>query len=96
TSMSRTASQVLPDGLEPAWDIARLFPPQGSWSEYAMAGIPEYWLIDPSNRTVTVFVLDTDKGRYVQHHFGESDRQAVSASLPGFVIDLRALFSQES
>ncbi|HYN79075.1 MAG TPA: Uma2 family endonuclease [Lamprocystis sp. (in: g-proteobacteria)] len=31
--MSRPASQLLPDGLEPAWDVARLFPPQGGWSE---------------------------------------------------------------
>lgn len=28
-----STSQVQPDNAEPAWDIARLFPPQGSWSE---------------------------------------------------------------
>lgn len=28
-----SASQAQPDNAEPAWDIARLFPPQGRWSE---------------------------------------------------------------
>lgn len=28
-----SASPALPEKLEPAWDIARLFPPQGHWSE---------------------------------------------------------------
>jgi Uma2 family endonuclease len=205
--MTQSASLLLPDGLEPAWDVARLFPPQGGWSEdeylalpgtpltefdhgrievldmpselhqllvaylyrvlvefvsaaglgrvlfapfpvklwegkirepdicfmrrdhadrrrgtfwqgadlvmevmspddrkrdsvikpreYAMAAIPEYWLIDPANQTVTVFVLATDADRYfVQDVYG-LDRTAVSASLPGFVIDVGALFAQD-
>jgi len=202
--MSRSAFRVLPDGLEPAWDIARLFPPQGGWSEeeylglpgnhltefdhgrievldmpseihqllvaylyralmdfvsasdlgtvlfapfpiklwegkirepdvvfmrrehasrrhdkywsgadlvmevmspddpkrdseikrreYATAGIPEYWLIDPTNRTVTVFVIDGDAGRYVVHGVYESGSGAASPSLPAFAVEVQALF----
>ena len=205
--MSQAASRVLPDGLEPAWDIARLFPPQGGWSEeeylglpgnhltefdhgrvevlempseshqllvaalyralmvfvgtsrlgmvlfapfpvklwegklrepdvvfmrtehaerrhgkywqgadlvmevmstddprrdretkrreYAMAGIPEYWLVDPTSQTVTVFVLAADTDRYsVSGAYGPGT-VARSESLPGFAIDVRALFGYE-
>lgn len=205
--MSRPASRILPDGLEPAWDVARLFPPQGGWSEeeylglpgnhltefdhgrievlempselhqqlvaylhralldlvgasrlgtvlfapfpiklwegkirepdvvfmrrehasrrhdnhwrgadlvmevmsaddpkrdseikkreYAIAGIPEYWLIDPVGRTVTVFVLDGNTDLYSVHGIFASGTEAISPSLPGFVIDVQDLFEQE-
>lgn len=204
--MSRSASGVLPDGLEPAWDVARLFPPQGGWSEeeylalpgnhltefdhgrievldmpselhqllvahlyrvllefvgasglgtvlfapfpiklwegkirepdvvfmrrehasrrhdnywwgadlvmevmspddpkrdseikkreYAIAGIPEYWLIDPAGQTVTVFVLDGTADRYSVHGVYESGQWAGSMNLSGFLVDVQALFSQ--
>ncbi len=205
--MSRYPSRILPDGLEPAWDVARLFPPQGGWSEeeylglpgnhltefdhgrvevldmpselhqllvahlyrvllefvsasdlgtvlfapfpiklwegklrepdvvfmrrehahrrhdkywwgadmvmevmspddpkrdsetkkreYAMAGIPEYWLIDPTSQTVTVFVLEGDANLYSVDGVYESGREATSVSLPGFGIDVQALFAQD-
>jgi hypothetical protein len=38
--MSNVAPEPLPDGLEPAWDIARLFPPQGGWSEEEYLRLP--------------------------------------------------------
>jgi Uma2 family endonuclease len=203
--MSQTAPRVLPDGLEPAWDIARLFPPQGGWSEdeylklpgsplaefdhgrievldlpselhqllvawlyralvefvgasalgtvlfapfpvklwegkirepdivfmrrehadrrhrqfwqgadlvmevmspedrrrdsetkrreYAMAAIPEYWLVDPSNRRVTVLVREADASLYSVHGIFESGHTASSATLSGFTIDVDALFT---
>jgi Uma2 family endonuclease len=202
--MSRTAYTTLPDAPEPAWDVARLFPPQGSWSEedyfglpgnglaefdhgrievldmpselhqllvaflyrallayvgernlgtvlfaplpvklwegklrepdilfmrrehadrrhgnywsgadlvmevmspddpkrdrdtkrreYALARIPEYWLIDPAARTVTVFILPAEADQYAVHGvFGPGER-AESASLPGFGVDVEELF----
>jgi Uma2 family endonuclease len=205
--MSRPAARILPDGLEPAWDVARLFPPQGGWSEeeylglpgnhltefdhgrievldmpselhqqlvaylyrtlldllsasklgtvlfapfpiklwegkirepdlvfmrrehagrrhekhwrgadlvmevmspddprrdseikkreYAMAGIPEYWLIDPVGRTVTVFFLDEFADRYSVHGVFQSGSEASSPNLPGFVVDVQDLFDHE-
>ena len=205
--MSRSAPRTLPDGLEPAWDIAHLFPPQGGWSEeeylglpgnhlteydhgrievldmpselhqllvaylyrallahvsasdlgtvlfapfpvklwegkirepdivfmrqehagrrhdkywwgadlvmevmspddpkrdrevkkreYAMAGIPEYWLIDPTSQTVTIFVLDDDANLYSNQDVYDSDEKARSASLPGFVVDVQTLFARD-
>jgi Uma2 family endonuclease len=205
--MSQSVFRVLPDGLEPAWDVARLFPPQGGWSEeeylglpgnhltefdhgrievldmpselhqllvaylyrtllefvstaslgtvlfapfpvklwegkirepdvvfmrrehasrrhdnywsgadlvmevmspddpkrdseikkreYAMAGIPEYWLIDPVGQTLEICVLDDTAKRYAVHGVYESGQEAASLHLPGFVVDVRALFAQD-
>jgi Uma2 family endonuclease len=203
--MSQTTPCVLPDGLEPAWDIARLFPPQGGWSEdeylklpgntlaefdhgrievldmpselhqllvaylyralvefvgasapgtvlfapfpvklwegkirepdivfmrrehadrrhpqfwqgadlvmevmspddrkrdsetkrreYAMAAIPEYWLVDPTNQTVTVLVREADASLYSVQGVFESGHAASSATLSGFAIDVNTLFT---
>lgn len=60
--------------------------------EYAQAAIPEYWLIDPERRTVTVLTLDGR--RYAEHGvFGEGDH-APSLLLPGFSVDVTALFAE--
>ncbi|MCL4859229.1 MAG: Uma2 family endonuclease [Caldilineaceae bacterium] len=60
--------------------------------EYAQAAIPEYWLIDPEHRTVTVLTLDGR--RYAEHGvFGEGDH-APSLLLPGFTVDVTALFAE--
>jgi Uma2 family endonuclease len=206
--MSQSASRLPPDGLEPAWDIARLFPLQGSWSEeeylalpgnhlaefdhgrievlsmpselhqllvfylsgalrtfvnaeqlgtvlfapfpiklwegklrepdvvfmrkehadrrrgsywlgadlvmevlspddpkrdretkrreYAMARIPEYWLVDPMAQTVTVFVLEREADTYsVRGTFG-AGAKACSATLSGFHIEVGELFDQDA
>lgn len=206
--MSQPASRLPPDGLEPAWDVARLFPLQGSWSEeeylalpgnhlaefdhgrievlsmpselhqllvfylsgvlrtfvdveqlgtvlfapfpiklwegklrepdvvfmrkehtdrrhgnywlgadlvmevlspddpkrdretkrreYAMARIPEYWLIDPIAQTVTVFVLEGDADAYSVHGVFSSGAEAPSATLSGFRVDVGVLFDQDA
>ncbi|RIK26821.1 MAG: Uma2 family endonuclease [Chloroflexi bacterium] len=60
--------------------------------EYAQARIPEYWLVDPQYRTITVLTLEDD--RYAEHgHFGEGE-QASSRLLPGFTVDVAALFAE--
>lgn len=60
--------------------------------EYAHARIPEYWLVAPQYRTVTVLTLEND--RYVEHGlFGAGD-QATSRLLPGFAVDVAALFTE--
>jgi Uma2 family endonuclease len=206
--MSQNAAKALPDGLEPAWDLARLFPPQGSWSEeeylslpgnhltefdhgrvevleipselhqrlvaflvrallehvnrsglgvvlfapfpirlwegktrepdlvfmhsahahrrkdkhwegadlvmevmspddpkrdrdtkrreYAMAGIPEYWLIDPTDQSVTVFSLGADSSLYTVSGVYRDGQEAYSPTLTGFRVDVHALFGQAS
>ena len=31
--------------------------------EYRVAGVPEYWIVDPSRKAIEVFVLDQEKYR---------------------------------
>ena len=61
--------------------------------EYALAGIPEYWLIDPTNQTVTVLVLPVDANCYAVRGVYASG-EAASECLPGFAIDVQGLFAQ--
>jgi Uma2 family endonuclease len=64
--------------------------------EYARAGIPEYWIVDPQKSRITVLTLDPQKKRkaYLVHgEFGRGDR-ATSKLLPGFEVDVKAVFSQ--
>lgn len=51
--------------------------------EYAQAGIPEYWIIDPASRTVLVLQRDPGSGDYREHgRFGPGET-ATSATLGG-------------
>ena len=38
--------------------------------EYAQAGIPEYWLVDPLTEKITVFVLAEEESYHVHGEFG--------------------------
>jgi Uma2 family endonuclease len=54
--------------------------------EYAQAGIPEYWVVDPQAETITVLRLDHDQ--YVEHgQFGRG-MVATSALLEGFEVEV--------
>jgi Uma2 family endonuclease len=59
--------------------------------EYAQANIPEYWLIDPERRTVVVLCLEGN--RYQEHGVFSLGEQAASRLLPGFTVDVSALFA---
>lgn len=58
-------------------------------AEYAQAGVPEYWQIDPAARTIRVFVLRGD----AYHVAGEyrADDEAVSPTLNEFRIPIDAI-----
>ncbi len=62
--------------------------------EYARAGIPEYWIVDPTQRSITVLTLNEQT--YALH--GEFDEGAVatSVSLDGFTVSVDAVFSEVS
>ncbi len=59
--------------------------------EYAQAGIAEYWLVDPQEKTVEVFVLD--EGVYVLLVKADAAGTAVSRLLPGLEIPCRLIFA---
>jgi len=58
--------------------------------EYALAGIDEYWIVDPQRQLITV--LRRDGERYVVHgEFGRGMR-ASSKLLPGLDVDVNGTF----
>jgi Uma2 family endonuclease len=63
--------------------------------EYAQAGIPEYWIVDPEEETITVFVLKPRRKTYVEHGTFRKGERAESKVLPGFSVDVTETFSQK-
>ena len=59
-------------------------------SDYAEAGITEYWIVNPMDETVTVLVLVDDA--YDEHGSFRRGQQADSLCLPGFAADVAAVF----
>ena len=59
-------------------------------ADYAEGGIPEYWIADPRDETITVLTLEGEA--YVEHgRFGSGD-EATSPLLEGFAADVSAVF----
>lgn len=57
-------------------------------ADYAEAGIPEYWIVDPEGATITVLRLENDA--YIEHGVFHRDETAGSALLSGFVLSVDA------
>ena len=58
---------------------------------YALSGIPEYWWIEPANRTVEVLVLE-QSGRYRTHRLVERQSPIPSLQLPGLHFPVESIF----
>lgn len=65
--------------------------------EYAEAGIPEYWIVDPFAETITVLALGDDSPRlmYDEHGIFGRGQRATSRLLDGFGVDVDAVFAAE-
>lgn len=61
--------------------------------EYARAGIPEYWIVDPQEEKCTVLRLAGR--RYVAHGTFARGEVASSHLLPGFTVDVAATFGRQ-
>lgn len=62
-------------------------------AEYARAGIPEYWIVDPELRKVTVLALDGSAYRvHAEPTYGQV---ATSNVLAGFDVDVAAALDAE-
>lgn len=67
---------VCPDAPERDTQIKR--------ADYAEAAIPEYWIVNPLDDTITVLRLEAD--RYVAHGVFRRGQRATSALLAGFAV----------
>lgn len=59
-------------------------------AEYAEAGIPEYWIVDPDAATVTVLTLDG--AAYREHGRFARGETATSPLLPGLAVAVEEVF----
>jgi len=62
-------------------------------ADYAEAGIPEYWIVNPLNQTVLVLTLRD--GAYVAHGVFRRSTRATSVLLPDFGVDVDAVFAKK-
>ncbi len=70
---------------DPARDL------QTKRSEYADAGIPEYWIVDPRSKTISVLKLEN--GNYVTFSEKIGNGLVHSSLLQGFTADAKAVFA---
>lgn len=59
-------------------------------ADYAEAQIPEYWIVNPLDETITVLTLDSDA--YTTHRVFGRDEQAISVLLQGFAVAVNTVF----
>ena len=59
-------------------------------ADYAEAGIPEYWIVDPRDETITVLVLDGES--YMAYGAHARGDKAASPLLDGFAADVASVF----
>ncbi|HLQ46186.1 MAG TPA: Uma2 family endonuclease, partial [Planctomycetaceae bacterium] len=60
-------------------------------AEYAKAGIPEYWIVDPQRQAITVLTLAN--GQYAEHGVFGIGETASSVLLPTFSISVADTFA---
>lgn len=58
--------------------------------DYAEAGIPEYWIVNPLDETITVLILAGDA--YVERRTFRRGEHATSALLANFIVSVDAAF----
>ena len=59
-------------------------------ADYAEAGIPEYWIVDPRDETITVLTLTGEA--YAEHGVYARGDLAASVLLEGLTVDATAAF----
>ncbi|MDF7822317.1 Uma2 family endonuclease [Runella sp. MFBS21] len=61
--------------------------------DYERFGVQEYWLVDPRNEVVLVYVLENSKYRL----FSSAEEQDIvrSSVLAGFETNLKEIFAEE-
>jgi Uma2 family endonuclease len=63
--------------------------------EYAAAGIPEYWIADPRDRTLAILTLDPDTAEYREAGRYAEGESARSVLLDGLTVEVAKVFEAE-
>ncbi len=63
--------------------------------EYALANIPEYWIVDPRDRSITVLTLDEGSQNYCESGRFTEGQIAQSKLLEGFAISVLETFAEK-
>lgn len=63
-------------------------------SDYARAGITEYWIVDPRDRSVLVLALCDGGPEYVELGRFSDGQSATSGLLSGFAVDVTEVFDR--
>jgi Uma2 family endonuclease len=63
-------------------------------ADYAEAGIPEYWIVNPIDETITVLAL-ADDGQYAEHGVFRRGARAGSRLIGGLMLGVDELFDAE-
>lgn len=61
-------------------------------ADYARAGVPETWLVDPENRCISAYTLRSDEDRYTLASLYGPGTDARAETLPGFEVAVDRLF----
>lgn len=61
--------------------------------DYAEGGVPEYWIVNPEDETITVLRLENRA--YVEAGVYQRGKSAASVLLPGFAVDVSAVFDAD-
>lgn len=73
--------------------------PQRDWvdkvTDYALAGIPEYWIADPRDNSLTIFTLDAGATEYREAGRYKEGETAASVLLDGLSVNVSAVFAAE-
>ncbi|WP_372895472.1 Uma2 family endonuclease [Stieleria sp.] len=85
-------------GADLVMEIVSENDPDRDWVEkrhdYAKAGISEYWIVDPRDRSITVFGLAESVSIYHELSRSIDGQQAPSRLLNGFVVDVSTVFDR--
>ena len=96
--VSPSDSDDPPDAADVAWVLEIVSPGQANRDrdlidkrrDYAQARVPEYWIVDPAEETVTVLSLDAES--YRVHGEFKPGSTATSPLLPEFQVNVTELF----
>jgi Uma2 family endonuclease len=73
--------------LSPSNNVVEL---KNKYDVYEQAGVTEYWVVSPQDRTFLVYTLKD--GKYIPSRLMVEGDVVVSSVLEGFVLDIKAMF----